>query len=90
MEELPAGIEPGLAGSMGVSPRIMVDSSRPGLPGKAVYSSVGSGVWADRGYWIKKMPTIMNKATKKTPKKGREDFSFSPPKSKLTVIVCTT
>jgi len=34
-----------------------------------------------------KKPAIANNAAKKTPHRGRDDFSFSPPKSKLTVII---
>ena len=76
-------------GASGVSPMMIVDSSiTPALgSAPAVSEPAGSGVWADNGEIMPKKQALINIAAKKNPKQGLDNFSFSPPKSKLTETI---
>ena len=75
-------------GVLAVSPRTIADSSTLGRDVSAVVPSAASTAGAVRvcaGNLPIENPEDMKNTIKKTPKKGRDGFSFSPPKLKLTI-----
>ena len=54
---------------------------------ESTVSPAGSGVWANNGEMMPKKQALIIIAAKKNPEQGLDNFSFSPPKSKLTETI---